>query len=44
MSLEGNKAPDFTLDDVIKFAIEREDTLYKLYRRAAELSTSLASK
>jgi rubrerythrin len=32
-----------TLDDVIKFAIEREDTAYKLYKRAAELSTSIAS-
>ena len=33
-----------TLDDVIKFAIEREDTAYKLYKRAAELSTSISSK
>ena len=33
-----------TLEDVIKFAIEREDTAYKLYKRAAELSTSIASK
>jgi len=33
-----------TLDDVIKFAVEREDTAYKLYKRAAELSTSIASK
>lgn len=33
-----------TLDDVIKFAVEREDTAYKLYKRAAELSTSISSK
>lgn len=33
-----------TLEEVIKFAIEREDTAYKLYKRAAELSTSIASK
>jgi rubrerythrin len=33
-----------TLDDVIKFAIDREDTAYKLYKRAAELSTSISSK
>lgn len=33
-----------TLDEVIKFAIEREDTAYKLYKRAAELSTSIAAK
>lgn len=33
-----------TLDEVIKFAIEREDTAYKLYKRAAELSTSISAK
>lgn len=33
-----------TLDDVIKFAVEREDTAYNLYKRAAELSTSISSK
>ncbi|OGU02522.1 MAG: ferritin [Geobacteraceae bacterium GWC2_55_20] len=33
-----------TLDEVIRFAVEREDTAYKLYKRAAELSTSIASK
>lgn len=33
-----------TLDEVIRFAIEREDTAYKLYKRAAELSTSIAAK
>ena len=33
-----------TLEQVIKFAIEREDTAYRLYKRAAELSTSIASK
>jgi rubrerythrin len=33
-----------TLDEVVKFAIEREDTAYRLYKRAAELSTSIAAK
>lgn len=33
-----------TLEEVIGFAIEREDTAYRLYKRAAELSTSIASK
>jgi rubrerythrin len=33
-----------TLEDVIKFAVDREDTAYKLYKRAAELSTSIASR
>ena len=33
-----------TLDEVIKFAIEREDTAYRLYKRAAELSTSIPAK
>jgi rubrerythrin len=33
-----------TLDDVIKFAIEREDTAYNLYKRAEELSTTTAAK
>lgn len=33
-----------TLEDVIKFAVDREDTAYKLYKRAAELSTSIAAK
>lgn len=33
-----------TLDDVIKFAVEREDTAYNLYKRAAELSTSVSSR
>ena len=33
-----------TLEEVIKFAVEREDTAYRLYKRAAELSTSIASK
>ncbi|MBI5485206.1 MAG: ferritin family protein [Deltaproteobacteria bacterium] len=33
-----------TLDDVIKFAVDREETAYKLYKRAAELSTSIASR
>lgn len=33
-----------TLDEVIKFAIEREDTAYRLYKRAAELSTTIPAK
>lgn len=33
-----------TLEDVIKFAVDREDTAYKLYKRAAEISTSISSK
>jgi rubrerythrin len=33
-----------TLDEVIKFAVEREDTAYNLYKRAEELSTSIAAK
>ena len=33
-----------TLDAIIKFAVEREDTAYKLYKRAAELSTSISSR
>jgi len=33
-----------SLDEVIAFAIDREDTAYKLYKRAAELSTSIAAK
>jgi len=33
-----------SLDEVIAFAIDREDTAYKLYKRAAQLSTSIAAK
>jgi len=33
-----------TLDEVIKFAIERENTAFELYTRAAELSTGAARK
>ena len=33
-----------TLEDVIKFAVEREETAFNLYTRAAELSTSIASR
>ncbi len=33
-----------TLEEVIKFAIEREDTAYRLYKQAAELSTEISSK
>jgi rubrerythrin len=33
-----------SLEDVIKFAIEREDTAYKLYKRAAELSIGPAAR
>jgi rubrerythrin len=41
---EPNMEKFVTLDDVIKFAIDREDTAYKLYKRAEELSTNIASK
>lgn len=33
-----------TLEEIIDFAVQREDTAYRLYKRAAELSTSIASK
>ncbi|MBT1071330.1 ferritin family protein [Pelotalea chapellei] len=33
-----------TLEEVIAFAVEREDTAYQLYKRAEELSTSIAAK
>jgi len=33
-----------TLEEIISFAVEREDTAYRLYKRAAELSTSIASR
>ena len=33
-----------TLEQIISFAIEREETAYRLYKRAAELSTSIASR
>jgi len=33
-----------TLDEVVKFAIEREESAYNLYKRAAELSTSISSR
>ena len=33
-----------SLDDVIKFAVEREETAYQLYKRAAELSSTSAAK
>lgn len=33
-----------TLEEVIEFAIEREDTAYKLYKRAAELSTTIPAR
>jgi rubrerythrin len=33
-----------TLEEVISFAVQREDTAYRLYQRAAELSTSIASR
>ena len=33
-----------TLDEVIKFAIEREDSAYNLYKRAEELSATIAAK
>jgi rubrerythrin len=33
-----------TLEDVIRFAVEREDTAVKLYTRAAELATSISAR
>ncbi len=33
-----------TLEEIISFAVEREETAYRLYTRAAELSTSIASR
>ena len=33
-----------TLEEIIAFAVEREDTAYRLYKHAAELSTSIASR
>ena len=33
-----------TLEDVVKFAVEREDTAFKLYTRAAELSATIPAK
>ena len=33
-----------TLEEVITFAVDREDAAYRLYKRAAELSTSIASR
>lgn len=33
-----------TLEEVIAYAVEREDTAYRLYKRAAELSTSISAK
>lgn len=33
-----------TLEEIISFAVEREETAYRLYKRAAELSTSIASR
>lgn len=39
-----NKMKFVSLDEIIKFAIEREDTAYKLYKRAAELSSGPAAR
>jgi rubrerythrin len=33
-----------TFEEIIRFAVEREETAYRLYKRAAELSTHIASK
>jgi len=33
-----------TLEDVIKFAVQREDTAYRLYKRAAEQTTSISAR
>jgi rubrerythrin len=33
-----------TLEDIVKFAVQREDTAYRLYKDAAEKSTSIAGR
>ncbi len=33
-----------TLEDIVKFAVQREDTAYRLYKDAAEKSTSIAAR
>ena len=33
-----------TLEEVIKFAVQREETAYRLYKRAAEKTTSIAAR
>lgn len=33
-----------TLEDVIKFAVQREDTAYRLYKRAAEETASISAR
>jgi rubrerythrin len=33
-----------TLEDIISFAVQREETAYQLYKNAAEMSTSIASR
>lgn len=33
-----------TLEDIVKFAVQREETAYQLYRDAAEKSTSIAAR
>lgn len=33
-----------TLDEIIKFAVQREETAYHLYKTAAEKSTSIAAR
>ncbi|MCL2760104.1 MAG: ferritin family protein [Desulfuromonadales bacterium] len=33
-----------TLEEVIKFAVEREDDAYKLYKHAAEITTSISAR
>jgi rubrerythrin len=33
-----------TLDEIIKFAVKREETAYQLYKNAAAISTSIAAK
>jgi rubrerythrin len=42
--MESDMEKFITLDEVIKFAIEREETAYNLYKRAEELSTTIAAK
>ena len=33
-----------TIEDIIKFAVQREDTAYRLYKEAAEKTTSIAAR
>ncbi len=33
-----------TLEEIISFAVEREETAYQLYKKAAEQSTTIAGR